>query len=140
MGTKFEECLKKKGLRVSADAKRLVKKEMEASENDLQEAESGLKRKAFKWSTVQSYYSMFHTARALIYAKGYREKSHYCLRVALEELYVATGDLPVHMVDSFQVGKEMRENADYESHFSEMGARKLVKATQEFLEHAKRLV
>lgn len=140
MGAKFEECLKKKGLRVSADAKRLVKKEVEAAKNDLKEAEAGLKRKAFKWSTIQSYYAMFHTARALIYAKGYREKSHYCLRIALEELYVASGDLPMHIIDAFQVGKELRENADYESHFSETGARKLVKAAQEFLQHAKQLI
>lgn len=140
MGAKFEECLKKKGLRISADAKRLVKKEVEAAKNDLKEAEEGLKREAFKWSTIQSYYAMFHAARALIYAKGYREKSHYCLRIALEELYVVPGDLPAHIIDAFQVGKELRENADYESHFSEIGARKLVKAAQEFLQHAKRLV
>ena len=140
MGSKFEECIKKKGLKVSADAKRLVKKEMEAAENDLHEAENGLKREAFKWTTIQSYYAMFHTARALIYTKGYREKSHRCLRIALEELYVTSGDLPVHCIDAFQVGKELRENADYESHFSETGARKLVKAAQEFLQCAKGLV
>lgn len=140
MGSKFEECLKKKGLRISAEAKRLVKKEISAAEIDLKEAEGGLKRDAFKWTTIQSYYAMFHMARALIYKKGYREKSHYCLRIALEELYVAHGDLPVHIIDAFQTGKEMRENADYESHFSEIGARKLVKAAQEFLECVKRLV
>lgn len=132
MGSKreFEECLKKNRLRISSDAKHWVEKEIKAAENDLQEAEGGLERLAFKWSTIQSYYAMFHTARAMIYSKGYREKSHSCLRVALEELYVAPGDLPVHVVDAFQVGKELRENADYESHFSEIGARKLVKAAQ----------
>lgn len=91
MGSKFEECIKKKGLRISSEAKGLVKKEMDAAEKDLQEAVGGLEREAFKWTTIQSYYAMFHTARALIYAKGYREKSHYCLRIALEELYVAAG-------------------------------------------------
>jgi uncharacterized protein (UPF0332 family) len=142
MGSKieFEKCLKKGKLRVSADAKRLVKKEVKAAENDLREAEDGLKRNAFKWSTIQSYYAMFHTARALLYAKGYREKSHHCLRIGLEELYVAFGDLPRHVIDAFHVGKELRENADYESHFSEIGARKLVKAAQEFLEYANQLV
>ena len=117
MGSKFEECIKKKGLRIASDAKGLVKKEMDAAEKDLQEALGGLERAAFKWTTIQSYYAMFHTARALLYAKGYREKSHYCLRIALEELYVVAGDLPGHIIDAFQVGKELRENADYESHF-----------------------
>ena len=113
---------------------------MDAAEKDLQEALGGLERAAFKWTTIQSYYAMFHTARALLYAKGYREKSHYCLRIALEELYVVAGDLPGHIIDAFQVGKELRENADYESHFSETGAQKLVKAAQEFLKYAKGLV
>jgi uncharacterized protein (UPF0332 family) len=142
MGTKvdFEKCLKKNGLKISADAKRLVKKEIETAESDLREAESGLERSAFKWSTIQSYYAMFHTARALIYKKGYREKSHTCLRIALEEFYVSSGELPTHIVDAFQVGKELRENADYEAHFSEIGARKLVKAAQEFLRLAKKVL
>lgn len=136
----FEKCLKNGGLKVSADTKRRVKMEIEAAENDLKEAKSGLKREAFKWTTIQSYYAMFHTARALIYAKGYREKSHYCLRVGVEKLYVTTGDLPRHMIDAFQIGKELRENADYESHFSRVGADKLVKAAGEFLQYAKALI
>lgn len=31
----FEQCLKKNGLRIAADAKRLVAKEITAAENDL---------------------------------------------------------------------------------------------------------
>ncbi len=142
MGTKveFESCIKKNGLKISADAKRFVKKEIAAAIDDLKEAVGAFKRKSYKWSTIQSYYAMFHAARALLYVKGYREKSHYCLRVALEILYVATGALPFHVIDALQTAKELRENADYESNFSEIGARKLVKAAQEFIGYAKRLV
>lgn len=142
MGSKveFEKCLKKNGLKLASDAKRLVGKEIAAAENDLREAQLGLERESFKWSTIQSYYAMFHTGRALLHAKGYREKSHYCLRIALEVLYVESGDLPAHIIDAFQVAKELRENADYESHFSESGARKLVAAAEEFFTLARRLV
>ena len=31
---------------------------------------------------------MFHSARALLYSKGYREKSHYYLLVAMHALFV----------------------------------------------------
>jgi uncharacterized protein (UPF0332 family) len=141
MGTKveFERCLKKKGLRISADARHWIKKELGDAANDLHEAESGLTRESYKWSTVQSYYAMFHAARALLYAKGYREKSHYCLRIAIEVLYVEPGDMPQHMINAFEVAKELRENADYESESSESGAEKLVKAAQEFLKLTKML-
>lgn len=49
-------------------------------------------------------------------------------------------DLQQHMINAFEVAKELRENADYESHFSESGAEKLVKAAQEFLKHARALL
>lgn len=83
---------------------------------------------------------MFHAARALLYAKGYREKSHYCLRVAIETLYVEAHELPQNMINAFEVAKELRENADYESHFSELGARKLVAAAGDFINRARKLV
>lgn len=142
MGTKveFEKCLKKNSLRISADAKHWVKKELDAAKNDLQVAEESLEKESYKWSTIQSYYAMFHTARALLYAKGYREKSHYCLRIAIEVLYVEPGDIPQHMINAFEVAKELRENADYEGHFSESGAEKLVAAARGFLQHTKKLL
>lgn len=142
MGTKieFEKCLKKNNLRVSTEAKNWVKKELAAAKGDLHEAKEGLERESYKWSTVQSYYAMFHSARALLYAKGYREKSHYCLRIAIEMLYVEPGDLPQHIINAFEVAKELRENADYEGSFSESGAEKLVKAAEEFVKLAKSLL
>jgi len=30
---------------------------------------------------------MFHSVRGLVYSKGFREKSHYALLVAFEELF-----------------------------------------------------
>lgn len=98
MGAKveFEKCLKKNSLRVSSIVKSLVDRELDDAQKDLREAALGLERESYKWSTIQSYYAMFHAARALLYSKGYREKSHYCLRIAIEILYVETGDIPQH--------------------------------------------
>lgn len=141
MGTKieFEKCLKKNNLRISSDVKRLVHKELKLAKSDLSEAEAGLKRESYKWSTIQSYYVMFHAARSLLFAKGYREKSHYCLRIAIEVLYVEPGDIPRRMIDALEVAKELRENADYEGHFSEVGARKLVASAEKWLEITQKL-
>jgi uncharacterized protein (UPF0332 family) len=36
---------------------------------------------------------MFHAARALVYSRGYGEKSHYCLSVALRALVIEEGRL-----------------------------------------------
>lgn len=73
----FEDCLKKGKIREFSRGKVLVKKELEGAMFDLQAAEDSLRGKNYKWATIQTYYSMFHSARALLYIKNYRERSHY---------------------------------------------------------------
>lgn len=43
-------------------------------------------------------------------------------------------------IDAFQTAKIMRENADYEENYSEVGANKLVKAAGDFLKVAKEIL
>ncbi len=136
----FEECLKSGKIKKLSDADQLIGKELGVASSDLEIARDGLSKKRWKWCTIQSYYSMFHTARALLFSKGFREKSHYCLRVALEVLFVNTGKLPEKFIDALQTAKIMRENADYEEEFSEVGAKKLVLAAEEFIEAAQKLL
>lgn len=108
----FKDCLEKGKIKRFSRAKVLVVKEIEAAAWDLERAGKSLSDKDYKWSTIQSYYSMFHAGRALIYRKGYRERSHYCLIVALRHLYVEQGLLPARLVDGLAKGKGLRENAD----------------------------
>lgn len=136
----FEDCLKNNKIRKFTQGKSLVKKELDTSEKDLVEARESLEREKFKWATIQAYYSMFHSARALLYNKSYREKSHYCLIVALNSLYVETGKLSVPFVEGLQRGKRLREDADYYEEWSKMGAEEMVNTAKEFLEATKKLV
>ncbi|MBU0496866.1 MAG: HEPN domain-containing protein [Candidatus Thermoplasmatota archaeon] len=62
---------------------------------------------------MQAYYAMFHAAKALVLKKGYREKSHVCLQIALEELYVKESMFPKELVDNFELCKHLRHEADY---------------------------
>ncbi|MBF0254617.1 MAG: HEPN domain-containing protein, partial [Candidatus Omnitrophica bacterium] len=88
MPTDFENCLKKGTLKEFSRGTTLLFKELTASEEDLRAAKESLAAGKFKWAVIQAYYSMLHSARALLYAKNYRERSHYCLQVAIGELYV----------------------------------------------------
>jgi len=99
-----------------------------------------MKRKNYKWATIQAYYSMFHTARTLIYSKGYRERSHYCLIVALKTLFVAEKLLDVRLIEAMQMAKTLRENADYENEFSKSSADALVKKAHSFLKRTEELL
>ena len=69
---------------------------------------------------------MFHTARALLYHQGYRERSHYCLVVGIGELYVNKNLLNHSLLEALQIGKTLRENADYYAEFSQSDRKSVV--------------
>lgn len=83
---------------------------------------------------------MFHTARALVYNKKYREKSHYCLAIALEHLYLKKGLIEKGLIESLTLGKDLRESADYRSIFSKEGADNLIIMADQLLTTAKKLL
>ena len=93
MNEAFKECLKNRKIIPFPRAKGLVQKELAAAKDDLAEAKDRLKNGRYKYATINSYYSIFHAARALLYSKGYRERSHHCLSVALEALFVQTAKM-----------------------------------------------
>lgn len=113
---------------------------MKLAEEDLRVSLKSLSEGNYKWSIIQSYYSMFHSARALIYSKGYREKSHFCLIEAVRALFVETGGISISLVDAFLEAKNLREAADYYGDFSEINCKKLTKKAEEFLKTAKTIV
>jgi len=140
LNPEFTRCVEKGKIVPFAKGPSLVSKELDSSNDDPAASKDSLARGNYKWATIQAYYSMFHIARALIYAKKYREKSHYCLVVALEHLYVQRGILEKGFVESLVIGKEMRESADYRSSFSKEGAENLIQAAEDFRNSAGKLL
>ena len=79
---------------------------------------------------------MFHAARDLIYSRGYREKSHYCLAVAVKTLFVDEGLMKAQSVRDFLNAMNLRESADYEAEFSQSGAKAVIASAERFIEKA----
>ena len=140
MKKSFDICLKNKKILVFPQGKRLVGREMRAAADDLADAKFGLAHERYKWSTIQGYYAMFHAARALLFSAGYREKSHYCLAVAIDALYVGTGKLGRKRFEYLYTAMDLRENADYGTDFSEESARLIVRRAEEFLRSVRELL
>ena len=136
----FSDCLQKNKIVGFSAAKKLVDRELKAAQDDLKAASQSLSDDREKWATVQAYYAMFHTARALLYSKGYREKSHYCLIVAMKALFVANRVLDVSLVEAFQMAKTLRENADYDNEYSKRSAVSLVEKAKAFLSAGKKIL
>jgi uncharacterized protein (UPF0332 family) len=101
----------RKLLKIEPDME-LVLKEMDGSRYDMGRARKSLADGDFKWATVQAYYAMFHLTRALLYSRGYREKSHRALLLAVRELFVKSGELEEKFIHSFEDAMDLREEAD----------------------------
>jgi uncharacterized protein (UPF0332 family) len=133
MRQEFENCLNRGKIIRFPQGKRLVNKEIDSARSDLEDAKFGVEHSRYKWSTIQGYYSMYHAARALIYSEGYRERSHYCLLVALQELFVDRGILNPDLVEALRNSMRLRETADYRSAFSAEGALLVIEKAEIFL-------
>jgi uncharacterized protein (UPF0332 family) len=140
MSGEFERCIEKAKIVAFQKGPSLVSKELNSATEDLLSSKESFKTENYKWATIQAYYSMFHTSRALIYYKKYREKSHYCLVVALEHLYLEKGLIEKEFIESLILGKEMRGSADYRSTFSKEGADNLIKNGRSVLSHCQEIV
>ena len=81
---------------------------------------------------------MFHSARALLYQKGYREKSHIALAIALKALYKK--ELEPSLIDAFEDAMNLRQQADYGLKFSETGAKETIEGAETLLKRIKEII
>lgn len=140
MKISFKECLEKKKIFRFEPAKQLVNLELEDAQGDLKSAEEDYVEANFKWATIKGYYSMFHSARALLYSRGYREKGHYCLYLALKAFFVQEKKLDPKLAEDFNNSIILREDADYRRKFSQEGAQAVIESAKRFLKTTKEIL
>ena len=136
----FERCIKERRLVKIKPSKEMIQKELESAEYDLERARNSLDQEDFKWTAIQSYYSMFHAAKALVLKKGYREKSHFCLIFALKELYIKEDKLNAEMVENLELCMNLRHEADYGLTYHQESAETALKYAEAFLNNALKLL
>ncbi len=140
MRYQFEQCIDRGKIVKIEVAPDLISKEMTEARNDLASCERSIKENNFKWAIIQAYYSMFHSFRALIFSKGYREKSHVCIKYAIESLFVDTGILDNRLLQDFSYAMKVREGADYGSVYGEDSALELRASASRIYEASKKLI
>lgn len=140
MSLEFEQCLKKGKIRKFSSGYNLIGKELENAKLDLEIAKKSFKDKNYKWAIIQTYYSMFHSARALLYSKGFREKSHYCLIEAMRTLFVDKKLINYELIEALQKAKNLREDADYYGDFNKESAENLLKNAKKFYQTSKEIL
>ena len=140
MNITFKDCIVSKKIFRFPPAKHLIDLEIKDSEDDLQSAEEEFSKAGYKWATIKGYYSMFHAARALLYSRGYRERGHYCLYLAIKEFFVKEEKLNPQLAEDFNNSMILREEADYKRKFSQKGASGIIESAKKFLKAAKELL
>lgn len=138
MSPEFQKLLEDRKLTRIRKDRKLVFKEIAAAKSDMKDSKESAGRKKFKWATIQGYYSIFHSARALLFERGYREKSHYALLVAIRELY--PNDIEHSLIREFEHGMYLRQEADYGLKFSEGGALDVIETAEKLLNRAKAIL
>jgi len=117
----------------------LIAKEIAEADSDLQQAERSLTQNNFKWAIIQSYYSMFHAAKAVLFSMGLREKKHFAVTSVLEILST-DGKLEARFVNEFAGTQHDREEADYHYHHNKSSSENALSAAQDFVKRMKSLL
>ncbi len=108
----FAGCLKKGLIKRDASTPGNIGNSIASAERFLNSAKSNFGIRDYEMVELASYNSAFHSARALLFAKGYKERSHYCLAVALRHLYKENTEL-VELINSFDELRHSRHNVQY---------------------------
>ncbi|MFO8016518.1 MAG: HEPN domain-containing protein [Candidatus Woesearchaeota archaeon] len=140
MNYKFKRCLEERKLEKIKLDKDMIDKEIDGADYDLERAKESFRNNDYKWATVKAYYSIFHSIKALVFKKGYREKSHYCLLIGFKTLYVDEKIIEKKFLDYFSEAMDLREAADYNLTFSEESAEEILSYAEESLEKARQLL
>lgn len=140
MSSEYEECIQKGKIKPFSRGHSLVSREIESSLSDLESAEKTFADGNYKWATIQVYYAMFHSARALLYSNNMREHSHHCLVVAIKELFVDKNLVPASLLEALKEAKSLREDADYYNRWSQAGCSRLLNAAHQWIALAKKIM
>ncbi|MFH1256806.1 MAG: HEPN domain-containing protein [Candidatus Diapherotrites archaeon] len=82
-----EECVREGLLVREKPDKEKSLSSIEMAEHKLDLAEKELEHEIFEDAIVNAYTSMFHSARALLFRDGFKERSHFAVYVYLKEKY-----------------------------------------------------
>lgn len=138
----YNDCINEGLLRKVPPSREKAFRSVKKSEKWLKEAEKTLKSEAFDSSVLASYMVMFHSARAILFFDGFREKSHACVARYLEEKYVKTGKLEKKWVELLDHHREIRHDEQYDLSFfsTKEEAQQALKSASEFLDKMKELL
>ena len=136
----FKECLSKGMIRKDTSAPERVQKSIEIADRFSSSAKKNIEIEELEMSELASYNSIFHSARSLPFIKGYTERSHICVIIALKELYNKNQTL-ANLLNTFDKIRISRHNIQYGGALIDIEEAKFVfNFAKQFLETTKKII
>lgn len=136
----FKECLSKGLIRKDSSAPERVQKSIEIADRFSSSAKKNIEIEELEMSELASYNSIFHSARSLLFSKGYTERSHICVIIALKELYNKNQTL-ANLLNTFDKIRISRHNIQYGGALIDIEEANFVfNFAKQFLETTKKII
>lgn len=133
----YKQCFERGLLRKATIENEEILHQLEIAENYIKKAESICRNETFDMSFLASYISIFHSARALLYTKGYKERSHFCLFEFIRNEFKNNKEI-ARFAEIGQNYRETRHKIQYDGSLcSEDSAKEAIDDAKEFLKKAK---
>jgi len=135
---KLNDCYKEGLLRKTKPSKQYAIKSLETSLKYIQNAKDNLKMKNNNLVIFCSYTAMFHSARALLFKHGIKERSHICIVSYIRETYPLLRNLS-NQLDAY---RRNRHNTLYALDFliSEYEAQQAIEDAEKFYQQIKTML
>lgn len=109
----IENCFEKKLLVQSNPSLGLARKSLKQAKSFLIDAEDMIKFEKERMGIIALYNAFFHTARALLFKDGIKERSHFCVARYIEEKYTNTKIIPSKFITYLDLLREIRHDVQY---------------------------
>jgi len=132
----LKECFGKGHLKRTAVEKGKIENSFVLSDHFLGRARGNLSMDYYDVSFLMAYNSMLHTAKALLFSRGYSERSHYCMILLLQSEFKGQVSKFLDILDSYRIA---RHSIQYRGgSCAETDAKEAIDDAEKFLELAKK--
>lgn len=109
---KLQELIDKKMLIKSHSSEQVIQGSLAIAENFLEKAEGNAKIEYYDVAFSLAYQAMFHAARAILFKKGYKERSHWAVIKALKDICKQEKDL-IELLETMDSYRMTRHAVQY---------------------------
>lgn len=135
----FMKAIQSEGIKIGAlKLNKVIKQNLKKASERLDAAQILLQNEKYEGVVNRAYYSIFHSAKALLSTEGISPKTHRGLIRKFGEKFVKTGDIPQEYAAILSKAESLRETADY-GLMTEIGfedAKSIVEGAEKFLKMA----